>query len=666
MKQEHEILFTPYKLAGCELKNRYVMAAMGTGGMVTKENTFNERGVEYYVERARGGVGLIITGTLYVENEIEQCIPGVMPCPTENRGPFIMTTAEMCERVHAYGSKIFAQLTAGFGRVLKPHNLLSGEGVSASDIPNYWDDSLRCRALTREEIQTIVRKCGETAKICQEAGFDGVEIHAVHEGYLLDQFAISLFNKRTDEYGGDLRGRLKFACDVVKSIKQACGQDFPVVLRYSLKSYIKELHQGGLPGEDFVELGRDTEEGIEAAKILVEAGYDALDVDAGTYDSWYWSHPPMYFEKGMNLPFGEILKQHMDVPVIVAGRMEDPDLAANAIHTGKTDLIGLGRPLLADPDCVNKIRRGRFDFVRPCLGCHEGCMNRLVSAKPMSCAVNPTSGREGQYGLKPTVRQKKVVIIGAGVAGMEAARVLKQRGHAPEIYEKSSRAGGALNIAGAPSFKEDDRALIHWYERTLNELGVPLHLGREMTPEELRGIERDALIIATGSTPRTLRLPGEGAMYKAEDILSGEVTPGKNAVIIGGGLVGCELALDLAQKGHSVTVLEALPEILSAGAPMPHMNKIMLRDLLALYHTELVAGARITCVEKDCVRYEKDGAQLAALADTVIYAIGYSPNNELYHALQGDETEIYALGDARRVRNIMYAIWDAYELANNI
>ena len=666
MKKEHEILFTPYKLAGCEMKNRYVMAAMGTGGMVTSENLFNERGVEYYVERARGGVGLIITGTLYVENEIERCIPGVMPCPTENPGPFIMTTAEMCERVHAYGSKIFAQLTAGFGRVLKPHNLLSPQGISASDIPNYWDDSLPCRALTREEIKAIVRKCGETAKICQTAGFDGVEIHAVHEGYLLDQFAISLFNKRTDEYGGDLRGRLKFACDVVKSIKAACGQDFPVVLRYSLKSYIKGMHQGGLPGEDFVELGRDTEEGIEAAKILVEAGYDALDVDAGTYDSWYWSHPPMYFEKGMNLPFCETLKKHMEVPVIVAGRMENPDLAAASIHEGKADMIGLGRSLLADPETVNKIRCGRFDFVRPCLGCHEGCMNRLVSTKPMSCAVNPTSGRETLYGLKHIITPKKVMIVGAGVAGMEAARVLKQRGHEPEIYEKSARAGGALNIAGAPSFKEDDIALIHWYERTLAELGVPVHYGCEITPENIADYPRDVLIVATGSTPRTLRLPGEGAMYKAEDILSGEVRPGKNVVIIGGGLVGCELALDLAQQGRTVTVLEALPEILSAGAPMPHMNKIMLKDLLAHYETKLIPGVKIESVDKDKVRYEKDGCKEAAPADTVVYAIGYTANSGLYQAMQGTEREIYALGDARRVRNIMYAIWDAYELANNI
>lgn len=665
MKIEHEILFSPYNLAGCEIKNRYTMVAMGTGGMVTKDNIFNERGIEYYVERAKGGVGLIITGTMYVENEIEKVVPGIMPCPTDNRGAFIMSSSEMCERVHAYGTKIFAQLTAGFGRVIKPHLLLS-QPISASHCNNYWDEKLICRELTKHEIETIVEKSGDTAKICKDAGYDGIEIHAVHEGYLLDQFAISLFNKRTDEYGGNLKGRLKFACDIVKNIKQKCGQDFPVIMRYSLKSYIKGIRQGGLPNEKFEELGRDIEEGIEAAKILKAAGYDAFDVDAGTYDSWYWSHPPMYFEKGMNIQFGKIVKDNVDIPVIVAGRMEDPDLSVKAIEEKNTDMIGLGRSLLADPNIVNKIKLNKLDLIRPCLSCHEGCMNRLVSSKPMSCTVNPTSGREAIYGLKPTIENKKVIVIGAGVAGMEAARVLKLRGHEVEIYERNSYLGGSLKIAGSPSFKEDDLKLIKWYENILDDLGVTIHYNTEIREENIENYERDILIIATGSTAKTLKLPGLHTMYKAEDILMKQVEVGNKVAIIGGGLVGCELALDLAQKNKKVYILEVMPQILSSSATMPHMNKIMLTDLLKFHGVELIEGIKIEIIEGNTIKYYKDSQKNELTVDTVTYSIGYSSNNKLYKKLQMKNEEVYVLGDAKNVKNIMYAIWDAYELANNL
>ena len=374
----------------------------------------------------------------------------------------------------------------------------------------------------------------------------------------------------------------------------------------------------------------------------------------------------MYFEKGMNLPFGEILKKEMDVPILIAGRMENPDLASEALRDGKTDLIALGRSLLADPDTVNKIRSGRFEFVRPCLGCHEGCMNRLITAKPVSCAVNPSCGRETYYDLKPACVQKKILIIGAGVAGMEAARVLKLRGHSPVILEKSSRPGGSLHLAGAPSFKHDDLKLIDWYQRTLEEMGVEIHYNTAVTAETLKSYPHDAVIVATGSTPRTLRLPGNHDMYPAERIFSGEIKPGSHTVIIGGGLVGCELALDLAENGKQVTILEALPEILSAGAPVPHMNKIMLKDLLHFHHVQQIAGAGVKCIEGNTVTYTKDGEEHKLDADTFVCAIGYTSNNSLYEQLSLEENEIYLLGDARRVRNIMYAVWDAYELARSL
>lgn len=666
MKKSHEVLFSPYQLGGVELKNRYVMVAMGTGGMVTQENTFNQRGVDYYVERARGGVGLIITGTLYVENDIEQVVDGVMPCPTDHTGAFIMSSSEMCERVHAYGTKIFAQLTAGFGRVIKPH-LLKSPPISASEVPHFWDQSLTCRALTREEIQTIVKKAGETARICKQAGFDGVEIHAVHEGYLLDQFAMKMFNKRDDEYGGDLRGRLKFACDVVRSIKEQCGQDFPVLLRYSLKSYIKGPWRGGLPGEDFEEHGRDIEEGLQAAEILQEAGYDGFDVDAGAYDSWYWAHPPMYFEPGMNRTFGKKLKDHMEVPVLVAGRMDDPDMAASSIKNGETDLVGLGRPLLADPGIVNKIRREELELVRPCLGCHEGCMNRLVSAKPVSCAVNPSCGRETIYGITPTAAPKRIAIIGGGPAGMEAARVLSLRGHRPHLFECSDKLGGALRLAGAPDFKRDDIRLADWYGEMLNRLNVPISLHTDGAEALTKGENWDCVILATGSQPRHLSLPGAPAtIHLAEEILSGHIQAGEEPILIGGGLVGCELALHLLRQGKRVTIVEAAEDILSAGTAMPYMNQTMLRDLLNWHRANIITDARILSADGTRLRCEIGTKQVTVEGSDLISAVGYRPNDTLYWECQKLPIEVYRIGDCKSVHNIMNAIWDAYELARSL
>jgi 2-enoate reductase len=288
MKEKYYNLFDPIKIGKLEIKNRFVMAPMGPGGLCDSDGTYNERGVEYYVERAKGGTGLIMTGVTMVENDIEKCALPSMPCPTLNPLNFVTTGKKMTERIHAYGAKIFLQLSAGFGRVSIP-SIVGNTAVAPSPIPHRWLNGVTCRELTIEEIKTYVRKFAESAVIAKKAGFDGIEIHAVHEGYLLDQFAISFFNNRTDEYGGSLENRLRFAVEIVQAIKEACGQDFPVSLRYSIKSFIKDWKQGGLPGEEFEEKGRDIEEGIEAAKMLEAAGYDAFNGDVGSYDSWYWA-----------------------------------------------------------------------------------------------------------------------------------------------------------------------------------------------------------------------------------------------------------------------------------------------------------------------------------------------------------------------------------------
>lgn len=688
MNKNHSILFKPIKIGTVEIKNRYAMAPMGPAGLCDEQGAYNDKGVNYYVERAKGGTGLITTGVMYVENDIEKCSMPSMPCPTLHPGSFVKTAKQMTERVHAYDAKIFAQLTGGFGRVSLP-GVVAGDAIAPSPIPHRFVDNVTCRELTVDEIHTYIKKFAEAAAICKMAGFDGVEIHAVHEGYLLDQFAISFYNHRTDEYGGSLENRLRFAIEIVQTIKAVCGKDFPVSLRYSLKSFVKDWRKGGLPGEEFVEAGRDIEEGKEAAKILVEAGYDALNVDAGTYDSWYWNHPPMYQKKGMYLPFSEILKKVVDVPIITAGRMDNPDMASEAIRNGQTDMIGLGRPLLADPDLPNKVMRGHVEQIRPCLSCQEGCMGRLAHFGSLSCAVNPACGRENEYGITLAPKKKRIFVVGGGVAGMEAARVCALRGHKVTLYEKSAHLGGKLIAGGVPKFKEDDHELIAWYKKQLKALKVhvqlnrvvtledpfnaPLHkvydiqMGKIVMVEDIENYKADEIIIATGSKPKMLDIE-DVDLITAEDVLLGKEKTGESTIVIGGGLVGCETALYLKQeKGVDVTIVEAKNDILGEGGPLCSANSDMLRDLLVFNNIPVYTGSTVTGrkLNGDYTVKTPDGEKIVE-ADTAICAIGYDPENKLYNQVRDSVPYVHLLGDAASVRNVMYAIWNAYELARNL
>ncbi|MBQ1377407.1 MAG: FAD-dependent oxidoreductase [Lachnospiraceae bacterium] len=662
---KYEKLFTPVKIGSLELKNRYAMAPMGPLGLSDSEGGWNQRGIDYYTERAKGGTGLIITGVTFSDCEVEtQSMPNV-PNSTYNPVHFVRTSREMTERVHAYGAKIFLQMSGGFGRVTIPTNLGEFPPVSASAIPHRWLDKI-CRPLEKEEIRSIVRSFGEGAYNAKRAGFDGVQIHAVHEGYLIDQFAISFFNHRDDEYGGSLENRLRFAREIVEEIKRRCGDDFPVTLRFSLKSMIKDFRSGALPGEEFEEKGRDIEEGLEAAKLLESYGYDALDTDAGSYDSWWWSHPPMYQEKGLYRIFGHLVKEVVKIPVMLAGRMDNPDMALEALENGDCDIIDLGRPLLADPDYVNKLRSGREAYIRPCISCQEGCMGRIAEYSALNCAVNPQACRERFAAYEPVLQKKKVMIVGGGVAGLEAARVLALRGHEPVIFEKGPALGGNLIPGGAPSFKEDDRALVKWYENELERLKVCVNLNHEVTREEVLAGAYDAVILATGSNPKRFSLGDDDKVYTAAEVLTGEKDPGKRTVVVGGGLVGCETALYLREKDVEVTLAEALPDILLMNGPLCHANLDMLKALVPFKGVQVAANASVRNFSNGVVTADVAGEEKKFLADSVVLAVGYSENDGLYKSLMFDVPEIYNLGDSKKVQNIMYAIWDAFEVANHI
>lgn len=662
---KYQTLFTPIQIGKLTLKNRFAMAPMGPLGLGDSEGGWNQRGIDYYTRRAQGGTGLIITGVTFSDCEVEtQSMPN---CPNSTYNPvhFVRTSREMTERVHAYGAKIFLQMSGGFGRVTIPTNLGEFPPVAPSPIPHRWLDKT-CRELTRDEIHKIIESFGKGAFNAKRAGFDGVEIHAVHEGYLIDQFAIAFFNHRTDEYGGSLENRLRFAKEIREEIAKTCGWDFTVAVRFSPKSMLKDWRKGALPNEEFEEKGRDLEEGLQTAKLLEAYGYDALDVDVGCYDAWWWNHPPMYMEKGPYRKYAKLVKEIVKVPVFMAGRMDTPEMAESCVKDGTCDVISLGRPLLADPDYVKKLRTNHVCEIRPCISCQEGCMGRIQTYSMINCAVNPQAARERVTAYEPVARKKRVLIAGGGVAGCEAARVLAERGHEPVLYEASERLGGNLLPGGAPAFKEDDQQLVKWYENELERLRVPVYLNTRVTKEMVLESDCDAVIVATGSRPKMFSLGDDEKVYCAEQVLMNQKDPGDRVVVVGGGLVGCEMALDLAQKGKKVTILEALPKIMAVNGPICSANKEMLEELLPFHGVNIICNAKVTGFKDGAVSYEIAGKAEKLDTDSVILSVGYRSADELYHELEFDVADLYLLGDAGKVSNIMYAIWDAFEVANHI
>ncbi|MFG0903223.1 oxidoreductase [Photobacterium damselae] len=673
MKQEHQILFTPLKIGTLTLKNRYSMAPMGTLGCVDSDGAYNARGVEYYVARAKGGVGLIITGVQMVENELEQFPMPSLPCPSYNPTAYIRSARELTERVHSYGCKIFAQLTAGWGRSCIPGFTPNDKCIAPSKSANRFDPTLEHRELATQEVKHFITKFAESAAIAQKAGYDGVEIHAVHEGYLLDQFSLSFFNQRTDEYGGNFENRYRFAVEIVKAIKSVCGERFPVSLRYSVKSNMKGYGQGILPEEDAIEVGRDLEEGLRAAKYLQDAGYDALNVDAGTYDSWYWNHPANYFKPGMYQPYCKAVSEVVDIPVLMAGRMENPDLAAKAVQEGVADGISMGRPLLADPDVVNKIRSGKFEQVRPCLSCHQGCLGRMAEVGNISCAVNPACGREEEYKLTPCLTKKKIMIIGGGVAGMEAARVSALRGHEVHLFEATPYLGGNVIPGSQPPFKHDDKLLIKWFEGELQRQGVYVHLNAKVTQDMIQECNADVVIFATGSKPMVpawLSGADQSHVSVAEDILMNpELITGQSVCVIGGGLVGSELALWLAQKDKDVTLIEAANDIIGGPHGTCFANYQMLKELLVKHKVDVKLSTKLRTITETGIEIEDQDSNISSIDyPHVVLALGYRAESSIYDQLanQLEVDEIYNIGDSQQARTIMAAIWEGYEVARQI
>lgn len=652
------IFKTPLKVGGVTLDNRFAVAPMSMGCFYGEDGGFNEQAAQYFATRAKGGFGLIITGAIGVDYQVDP-YSATGPIPLQVGQVWIDDAKKFVDEIHASGAKVFAQLTLGLGR--------NYPGLPApSECIVYGTTDQKSPALTKEQIKLKISQYIDTAKMVKEAGFDGIEVHAMHWGYLLDQFGMSFFNHRTDEYGGSLENRLRCAKEIVEGVHEVCGADYPVGMRLGLQTYIKDVNKATLTGEG--EVGRTLEEGIEISKLLEKYGYDFLDVDTGTYDSFYYAEPPMYMPQGFMIDIAAKAKAEVNIPVIAGGRMQAYDEAAKAIEEGKIDGVALGRQSLADADFPNKLYANTPEKIRPCLGCNLGCWNRVVGGQGGwgSCAVNPQCARESIDGMKPGDGKKKIVVVGGGVAGMEVARTCTLRGYDVTIFEKSDHLGGHLADAGAHSFKHEVKELNEWYQRELKELGVCIKLEQEPCGKCIEAEKPDAVVLAIGSVPSQPKIPGlEKATVSLEAIAHPEKL-GQKVVVVGGGLVGCEIALDEALKGKEVTVVEAMDQILSSGIPAPTPNAQMLGDLFEYKNVKVLTGHKLVEVTDQGVILENKEGTVEINADSVVSAIGFKSRESLKDKFAECGAPVYEIGDGVKAATIMNAIWEGYALANQL
>jgi 2,4-dienoyl-CoA reductase-like NADH-dependent reductase (Old Yellow Enzyme family)/thioredoxin reductase len=635
-------LFEPIKLGTIELKNRIVMPPMGTN-FSTEDGYTTKRLVDYHVERAKGGVGLIIVEGAYVEPRGKS---SVRQLAVDNDDK-ISGLKELAVAIQANGAKAALQLFHG-GR--QSHSLIIGtQPVSASEVFCRFTRETP-RALTVEEIKDVIVAFAEGARRTKAAGFDAVEIHGAH-GYLINQFLSPLTNKRTDKYGGDVKGRTTFLLEILDHARDKVGKNYPILCRIN--------------GDDYIEGGITLEEAKEIAQMLEAAGVDALHISGGIYDSPVPATTgPMAIPRGHMVRLAAGIKKVVDIPVIAVGRINDPELAEKILQEGNADLISMGRALLADPELPNKAATGALDDIRRCTACDE-CIARLFFNETIACSVNAALGKEEKYRIRKARVSKRVLIVGGGPAGMEAARVSALRGHEVALYDKNDRLGGKLNLAVVPPHKEEMKNVKSFLENQIRKLEVRVVLGEAVTPMLVEKIKPDVVFVATGSVPTIPEILGvkRKNVVIANDLLAGKASTKERVVVVGGGMVGAETAEFLAEKGKRVTILEMLRRI---GVDMVPMAIQMLYPRLKKLSVAMITNAKVQEITENGVVYEKDGEKQTVEAESVVLAVGSEPNISLMKALEGRVAEIYAIGSAKETGNVLEAIHNASQMAREI
>lgn len=628
-------LFDKTMIGNMKLKNRIFMSPMGTTG--ESDGAYCGEGIDYFVERAKGGAGLIITGANVVSTKYEP-----RPCTELSDFHHVERLNMLIEGCHNYGAKVCVQLSPGLGRQQFTDPFTPP--YSAGSVSAFWFPDLICKPFSKEDIQYLVGKVGYSASLAVAAGADCVELHA-YGGYLLDQFHSVQWNNRTDEYGGSLENRMRFTLECIEAIKKNIPAGMPILVKFTPHHRVEGF--------------RTINEGIEMAKILEKAGVSALHVDTGCYEEWYQAITTVYSEDGFKLDVQKAIKDVVSVPVLGDGKLKDPKVAAKAVEDGILDYVGLGHQMLADPQWPKKVKAGKEEDIAPCVGCNE-CLLAGFSGKHYYCAVNPLCYAEKAYALpKPDGTVKKVLVIGGGPAGMMAAITAKKRGYEADLWERNDKLGGTLWPAGGPDFKEDVLKLITYLEKQCNKLGVNVVLNKEATSENIKDLHYDKIVLATGSDPVTPKIKGIENTILASDYLTHKATVGKNVVVIGAGLAGTEAACDIANSADSVTLIEMCPDILFTANHCLN-NDQHLKDMVKARGVKKETNAKVVEITANSVIFERDGQTITIPCDTVLNAVGFRANNSLEDELEAICDDVTVVGDAVAPRKILTAVHEGY------
>jgi len=641
-ESEMEHLFSPFHIKGLHLTNRIVMPGLASF-LIEDDGSITDKTIEHYRRRAAGGPAMVIMEACAISPE------GIVS-PHQARiydDRFIGGLSRIAHVMKTEGTVPALQLHHG-GRQTTA-KIIKQKPVAPSSLPCPSING-EVEALSVDRIQDLIVKFGDCAQRAVEAGFELIEIHGAH-GYLVNQFLSRFSNLREDEYGGDITGRTKFAMEIVKEIRKRVGKSFPLSFKIS--------------AQEFVPDGLTVEESIEILRRLAAGGIDIVQVSAGNDASPEWICQPMFMEKACLADSAATIRKALNIPVMAVGRINDPQIADAIIAQGKADLVCMGRGLLADPEMPLKAKQGRLDDIRLCVACNT-CMESIFRKGRVECLVNPSLGREREMELHPSDAPKRVMVIGGGPGGMNVAWIAAKRGHDVHLFEKQSVFGGQLILGSIPSCKKELLSLIEYQKRQVEKSGVKCHLNVEVTLDGVKEHNPGVVILATGSTPIMPNIPGldKSILHSFADVFNHDEAAKRNTVVVGGGAVGCEIALHLSEKGCPVTIVEQLPKI---GGQLESVTKKVLLEKLKEHDVRILAGHRLLRGVSGGVVVAGDGGpEFLIGSERVVLAIGAKPHNLLYGQIKSLGIVVYQVGDCLEPRSAKAAIYEGAVIGTTI